>query len=295
MFKPLPTTLLALAALGAGAPLRAQSSPPYPVVLSLPASVRFAGLGGAGVAVIGDAGALFVNPAGIAAVQRWSLEGAYHHYSDGATQTMGAAAVRLGQFDLGLGAHQVRFGDTSATRDDQMLAGTVVYRYGLIALGGTAKYLSVTDSARHTGAALTGDVGATVALFDILALAVSVQDVGKWGASGGGLSLPATTHFGVTFNFVDPQGTFRLRGILESVWSQHLSRRTVLGAEAGVAVGKVGLVARFGDGAQPEGSQASEFAYGASVRYRRLSFDWAYQRHTVLGADAQRFGLRWTL
>lgn len=294
MSRRLSIPLLALAALGAGSPLRAQASPSYPVVLSLPASVRFAGLGGAGVAVIGDAGALFVNPAGIAAVPRWSVEGGYHSYADGATQTMGAAAARLGQFDLGVGAHQLRFGDTSAVHDNRMLAGTVVYRYGLVALGGSAKYLSVTDSGGNAASALTGDLGATVALFDILALAVSVQDVGKWGTSGGDLSLPATTHFGVSFNFVDPQGTFRLRGILESVWSQHLSRRTVLGAEAGVAVGKVGLAARFGSGAQPEGSQASEFAYGASIRYRRLSFDWAYQRHTVLGSDAQRFGLRWT-
>jgi hypothetical protein len=286
-------TLLATLAAGAAPRLQAQAEP-YPVILGLPASVRYAGLGGAGVGVIGDAGALFVNPSGIAAVQRWSFEGAYHHYADAATQAMGAAAVRVGQFDLGLGVHQLRFSDTAAARDNRMLVGTAVYRFGLIALGGSAKYVAVADSAGHTASAVSGDLGATVAFFDILALAVSVQNVGKWGAAGGGLQLPATTHLGATFNFVDPQGTLRLRGILESVWSQHVSRRTVLGLEAGIGVGQAALAARVGYGAQPEGSDASEFSYGATVRLRRVALDWAYQRHTVLGADAQRFGLRWT-
>jgi hypothetical protein len=40
----------------------------------LPGSTRSAGLGGAGVALIGDAGALFANPAGIAAIRHFAIE-----------------------------------------------------------------------------------------------------------------------------------------------------------------------------------------------------------------------------
>lgn len=286
--------LLALLA-GAVVPaLSAQAGRPYPVVLVLPASVRFAGLGGAGVPVIGDAGSVFVNPAGLAAVPHLGIEGAYDRYAGTASQSMAALALRVGQFDFGAGAHYVKFSDTAATRDNLVYAGTAVYRFGLIALGGSLKYVSVTDSARQTSSAVTGDVGTTIALFDILALAVSVQGLGQHAISRGGLDLPTTTHAGVTFNFIDPQGTFRLRGILESVWSERGPRRTIIGGEVGVAVGGVTLTGRTGFGAQPEGSGASEQSWGATLGFRHLKLDWAYQRRTVLGSDVERIGLRWT-
>lgn len=287
-------TLLAALA-GSFAPaLQAQAGRPYPVVLVLPASVRFAGLGGAGVPVIGDAGSMFVNPAGLAAVPHLSVEGAFDRYTGTATQSMAAVGVRVGQFDVGVGAHYVKFDDTAATRDNLVYSGTGVYRFGMIALGGSLKYVSVTDSARQASSAVTGDLGTTIAIFDILALAVSVQNIGQRVLANGGLDLPTTTHAGVTFNFVDPQGTLRLRGILESVWSEREARRTVVGAEVGVSVGGVTLTARGGFGAQPLGSGASEQSYGATIGLRRVKLDWAYQRRTVLGSDVERIGIRWT-
>ncbi|MGB7213279.1 MAG: hypothetical protein WBC97_11720 [Gemmatimonadales bacterium] len=294
MTIPRSATLLALLAGSVAPAVHAQAGRPYPVVLVLPASVRFAGLGGAGVPVIGDAGSVFVNPAGLAAVPHLSVEGAYDRYAGNATQLMAAVALRVGQFDLGAGAHSVRFGDTAATRDNLVYAGTGVYRFGLIALGGTVKYVSVTDSARQVSTAVTGDLGTTIALFDIMALAVSVQNIGQHVVRNGGLDLPTTTHAGVTFNFIDPQGTLRLRGVVESVWSQREARRTVIGAEAGVAVGGVTLTARTGFGAQPLGSGASEQSFGASIGLRRIKLDWAYQRRTVLGSNVERIGFRWT-
>lgn len=291
-----PLRILAAVALlaGATAPANAQAGRPYPVVLVLPASVRFAGLGGAGVAVIGDAGSVFVNPAGLAAVRRVSFEGATQSYVGSATQAMGAGAVRVGQFDFGAGVNYLHFDDSAATRSNLLYTGTAVYRYGFIALGGSAKYASVTDSAGRVASAVTGDIGTTLAIFDILALAVSVQNVGQKVAAGGGLDLPTTTHLGVTFNFVDPQGTLRLRGVLETVWSERRARRTVLGGEAGVVLSGIGIVARFGFGGQPEGSGETEQSYGGSLVFHRFTLDYAYQRRTVLGRDVQRFGARWT-
>ena len=87
--------LLALLA-GAVVPaLSAQAGRPYPVVLVLPASVRFAGLGGAGVPVIGDAGSVFVNPAGLAAVPHLGIEGAYDIEQEG-MQPVGLGFEALG-------------------------------------------------------------------------------------------------------------------------------------------------------------------------------------------------------
>ena len=54
-------------------PLAAQVSPP--AILSLPGSVRSAGLHGAGAALVGDAGAVFANPVGIATLRHIGLEG----------------------------------------------------------------------------------------------------------------------------------------------------------------------------------------------------------------------------
>ena len=47
------------------------------IVAVLPGTTRSAGLGGAGVALVGDAGAVFANPAGIATVRHLSVEGSY--------------------------------------------------------------------------------------------------------------------------------------------------------------------------------------------------------------------------
>src|SRR2546427_10470784 len=71
-----------------------------PVVL-LPASTRSAGLGGAGAALVGDAGAVFANPAGIATIRHLSVEGAYERYLAGSTMSTAAPALRLGRFNWG--------------------------------------------------------------------------------------------------------------------------------------------------------------------------------------------------
>ena len=60
---PLVCALCALCALCA--PLLRAQDRPYPLVIGLPATARYAGLANAGVAVHGDAGALFINPAAL--------------------------------------------------------------------------------------------------------------------------------------------------------------------------------------------------------------------------------------
>ncbi|MGH7658422.1 MAG: hypothetical protein ACREL6_09315, partial [Gemmatimonadales bacterium] len=233
-----------------------------PVILSLPTSVRQAGLAGANVAVIGDAGSVFSNPAGLAIVKRLSIETAFSYYPDRTVQTAGAAALRVGPFDFGVGANYLRFSDTSSVRDNLVWVGSMVYRKGLIAIGGTAKYVSLEDTTGRISRAITSDAGLAIAVFDISALAFSIQNISNDAISGAPLLLPTQYHLGFTQNFSDPQTTLRLMGTVEVVWTGKQARRTLLGFESGVVLGGVGLVARVGYGAQPALSEQKRFVYG---------------------------------
>ena len=138
------------------------------------------------------------------------------------------------------------------------------------------------------------DVGALVALFDLFAIGASFQNVGHSDLSGGGVALPPSTHFGVMFNFTDPQTTWVMRATWEKVWTQGQGSRNKVGAEVGVQVCGAFLTLRGGTGERTPGTQQSASAAGASLGFRRFAFDYAYQRHTALGGDIQRLGLRFT-
>ena len=141
------TVLLGLCLLLPGG-LGAQGQAPLaPLILTLPISVRSAGLGGASVALNGDASATFLNPAGLATIQHIAVEGAVQRYPDGSLEGFAAGAFRILQFDLGGGVHYLRLSDTSAVADNLQWTGSAVYRFGLVALGSTLRYVSLEDSA----------------------------------------------------------------------------------------------------------------------------------------------------
>src|SRR2546428_8669722 len=100
----MPTTLLDVVVIHvvviASLTAQAEGSP----LVLLPASTRSAGLGGAGAALVGDAGAVFANPAGIAPIPHLSVEGSYQRHLPGATPASAAPALRLGRSHWGGGA-----------------------------------------------------------------------------------------------------------------------------------------------------------------------------------------------
>jgi hypothetical protein len=176
------TVALALSALAMCVrPISAQiGTGTVPAVVSVPLSVRSAGLNGAGAALVGDAGAVFSNPASLATVRHIGLEGAYRSLPSNGNALNGAAAVRVRQFHLGLGGAFLDYG-TDATNfpiaglpvgsdyRERLAQGSLVYRFGMIALGGTVKYVRMNaDTAEQR--ALGGDAGITIAVFDIMAL-----------------------------------------------------------------------------------------------------------------------------
>src|SRR3989475_1187734 len=211
----MPTTLLAVVVIHvvviASLTAQAEGSP----VVLLPASTRSAGLGGAGAALVGDAGAVFANPAGIATIRHLSVEGSYERYLAGSTLSSAALALRLGRLNWGAGAAALDYGAGSAT--DLLGVSSLVFRTGVIALGGSGKYLRQEVGGSSAGA-WAGDARVAIALFDIMALGASVQNIG--GDPSGGARLPRRTRAGVTMNYGDPQGTVRLLTTLEGRWAE---------------------------------------------------------------------------
>ena len=67
-------------------PARAQT-PQTPIVMQLPPTVRTAGFNGAGVALMGDAGSVFINPAGLATIRRIAVEVSYRPIENGTYPT----------------------------------------------------------------------------------------------------------------------------------------------------------------------------------------------------------------
>jgi hypothetical protein len=259
-------------------------------VLALaPGSARAAGMGGAGAAIVGDAGAIFANPAGLATVHHLAIEGSYESYPSGATLSTGALALRVGRFTWGAGA--AAFGP-SYTSADLLGASSLVLRSGMVALGATAKYARETLGGARVDA-WAGDVGLAIAIFDLAALGVSVQNIGgDFGPAAGGVHLPQRKRAGFTLNYVDPQGTLRLLTTLEGQWPSGGSAFVVLGMEGGVVARGMGVLGRIGYVGHSGVTSASPFTAGASLELGHLHLDYAFRADDALGAR-HRMGLRW--
>jgi hypothetical protein len=267
-------------------------------VLRLPGSVRSAGLNGASAALMGDAGSVFGNPAGLATIRYIAVEGALRPEISGGRILTAAGAWRVRQFDVGGGVQYLSVGSDSAlpvtTRPYETLAvGSLVYRFGLLAAGATAKYVNTTTSGIQEHG-WGGDVGLAIAVFDIMAIGFSVQNIGGNFDDKSALALPRLSRLGFTMNYVDPQENFRLLSSLEVQWPQGRSARLVLGGEAGTVLKGVGLVGRLAYGSKWVDYQPSSLTYGASVVLTRLIFDYSYEPGGE-GVSRHRLGVRLTL
>ncbi|UCG84944.1 MAG: hypothetical protein JSW71_13455 [Gemmatimonadota bacterium] len=262
-------------------------------------------MNGAGAALVGDAGAVFTNPASLATLRYIGIEGAYRALPAAGRVFNGALALRIRQFHLALGGALLDHGTDPANFPvpglppgtefrERLGMGSVVYRFGIIALGGTLKYVRTNaDTAEQK--ALSSDAGLTIAIFDILAFAFSIQNLGGNWRGESALEMPRLSRFGFTMNYVDPQESFRLLSTLELQWPEGRSSRFVLGVEGGVVLRGVGILGRGAYGSRPEGTEASKFTVGGSIAITRMSLDYAYQPNDARGERTHRFGLRLTL
>lgn len=272
----------------------ATQTPPITVVHELPASVRVAGLAGAGVANIGYAGTVFENPSGLAPIRTLSIEAALGRPPGGATYGMAAAAARVGAFNLGGGAQYYRYRSGGPIRDNVLSVGAVTWRRGGLALGGGLKYLSVEDSAGTIDRTVVRDIGATVALFDVAAMAVSWQNYGATALRGQPIPVPGSFHLGFAFNLIDTYDSGRLLALVETAWTSGEPRRTILGLEGGAVISGLGLIARVGHGAQASSTGYSKTAFGGGLVLGAARIDYAYRGSATGGRPTHLFGVRWT-
>jgi hypothetical protein len=253
------------------------------------------------VALVGDASSLFANPAGIATVRRWAVEVSYEPHIDGARYSTAAFAARFGRLNWGVGAQAFTFGDepeivggvptgATFTAADLLAAGTLVYRFSIIAVGATAKYAhqSVADWSAGGWAA---DIGFAMAVFDIAALGNAVQNLG--GDLDADDGLPTRTRAGMTFNLSDPEGTVRALTSVEGRWTEGAPATFIAGLEAGVVTSGVGLLGRIGYATPGDDRDGSRVSLGAGVVAGRFRVDYAYRDLDVLGTATHRLGVRW--
>ncbi|HEX9485819.1 MAG TPA: hypothetical protein VF976_02045 [Gemmatimonadales bacterium] len=259
-------------------------------VLALaPGSARAAGMGGAGAAIVGDAGGIFANPTVLATIHHIAVEASYETFPSGSKFSTGAVALRVSRFTWGAGAAALGPSYTSA---DLLGASSLVFRTGIVALGGTAKYARETIGGARVDA-WAGDAGLAIAVFDLMALGVSVQNIGgDFGPAAGGAHLPRRTRAGFTLNYVDPQGTLRLLTTVEGQWPVGGSAFVILGLESGVVTRGMGVLGRVGYVGHSGVTSASPFTAGGSLELGRLHLDYAYRADDALGAR-HRMGLRW--
>jgi len=285
-----------VAALAAAAAGNATAQPPPRTSLlpELPASVRVAGLAGAGVANIGYAGTVFENPSGLAPIRTLSIEAALYRRPDGSTYNMGAAAARVGAFNVGGGYQYLLYPSGGPVRDNVLSVGALTYRRGGLAVGGGLKYLSVEDAEGAIDRTVVKDLGVTLALFDIAALGLSWQNFGAQAVSGLPLPIPGSFHLGFSLNLIDTYTNGRLLALVESVWTEGRVQRTIWGLEGGAVIGGLGLIARVGHGRQPAGSGFSRTAFGGGILIGAARVDYAYRASAVGDPVTHLFGLRWT-
>jgi hypothetical protein len=162
----------------------------------------------------------------------------------------------------------------------------------LFAAGASAKW--VRTSVSGTGErGVGGDLGLAIAVFDIMSIGFSIQNVGGNFDHASPLVLPRLTRLGFTMNYVDPQESFRLRSAVEVEWPEGRGARLVLGGEAGTVLKGVGVIGRLAYGSPWPDYQPSRMTYGASlVLTKVVTADYAYQPSAPFADARHRLGVR---
>jgi hypothetical protein len=318
-----PVLLALLLGAGAASPERSPAQATGTTsgaILVIPATARAVGLGGAFTAVVGDEGNIFVNPAGLAAIRHAALGMSYERYLFDAYLVSGGAAFRAGHFDLGVGVHVLNYGQDTVFRPDPafggergladpggamvgaynaVAVGAAAYRFGMFSLGGSVKYLkehlSIPDTTLYDASGMGFDLGGALAVFDIAAFGVVVQNLGRdlKTTTGTPAPLPRTVRAGFMLNVKDPLGTTRLMVVGDWVSPRAAKAYWIFGVEGGVISGGVGLLGRAGIATGRAPTDQKSLAFGAGLVFHNLRLDYGYQGFSTMGGATQRFGLQW--
>ena len=106
------------------------------------------------------------------------------------------------------------------------------------------------------------------------------------------LEIGPTTRLGSSLSLVDPQGTTRLLGTLEVVWTEGFGTRSIIAGEAGLVFNGIGVEVRLGYGGQGPLVGQSDWSLGGTLLLGPVDIDYAYQEESVFGNGAHRLGIR---
>lgn len=273
--------------------------------LKLGAGSRAGAMGEAGVAVGGDAFAVYHNPAALVRLERPQVGGSHTSLFQGITyQTLALAypfgrnAVGLGIFYLGVGDIDRRTGDSTApvgTFNAADAAYVASYAHAFsekLSLGINGKLITQSIDS-HSGNAFAADLGALYRLNPESERSISVgASIRNAGSDIGYVSsahdpLPTSAHAGI---FTRPltglglsveTGKFRDSGFYGA-----------LGAEASRSFGdETSAALRFGyNSSRRTNDGLNGITAGAGLSLRRAAFDFAWIPFGTIG-DAFRFSL----
>ena len=255
----------------------------------------------------------------MATIRRLAIGASTERSLFGSQLSTGAFALRVGRFDLGLGVVYLDLGGDSVIVPDPafggdrgtatgdlitayqgMAVGAAAYRRGMISIGASAKYLN-----EHVGvpnstpgpngtSGVTGDVGVAIALFDIMALGFSIQNLtGRLTSGGVPVRLPRTSRFGIALNIVDPQGVPRLLVTSDWIGPPGGDSYWAFGFEGGMVKNGIGILGRLGLAAGRPASDRKDISAGAELVVHSIRLEYAWQGYNTLGPATHRVGVRW--
>ena len=290
---------------------RAQGGQSSAIILELPASPRAMALGGASVALDGDA-SVFYNPAQLATVGRVAAGLSVQRYILSSTLGAVSAGARFGPGTIALGAQILQYAsepevvpdpdfggergeETGNTIDAGDLAVTVGYAVasGRWRFGGAGKFIR-QRIVEESGTAFGVDLGVAVSVWRGATLGASVQNLGtslETGTTDGDLpriirvggAVPFTLTEGVTLlatgDVIVPRvGDVTPGGGVELAWR---------------ATPGVSIAGRLGGALVPGDDDGSPLTAGAAVMGRSLALDYAFRSFDAVGGATHRIGVRW--
>lgn len=239
---------------------------------------RALGMGGAFVAVVDDANAVYYNPAGLALIEGRSVTslysnmmGAGSYFGAGyAQKNVGAAVFGLMSTVPGTDQYGNPIGDVDYR--EGTLAGGYARAFGPVALGGALKLYS-QEATVNRGFGVTGDIGALITLPSLAGVRV--------GAVARNMLGTVKFESGHQDNF-DPSYVLGL--------SVKPLKGLILAADYDVthSTGRVGAEYRIVDafaaraGATMNADKQYGFTAGAGFAYESFRIDYAYQFHAEL-------------
>lgn len=270
--------------------------------LRVPIGARPAGMGNAFVAVSDDANALFFNPGGLYQIPRFAFGAVYSLMSMGRNHYQGSfiySNESLGSFGLmftGFGVSDIegrdRAGNPDTKFDDSEVAFSLGYGrqlFSFLGVGSGLKYLSHSlENNKATGFGFDIGVHSKIEIknpyLNSIRLGISATNLGaklKWNTGSSHKDkIPSTLRFGSGFDF--KSNNIELLVAFEGSQTSNESFKFHGGVETRL-YGTLGLLA---------GLDAEDFNFGASIKYNRFKFEYAFCPDVLEQGATSRIGIQ---